>query len=125
MPVEVHYSPLGRMNDVERPERFEMVFSRSDLPGGSETAVARWLERAGNLDPVYKLFLGTVYNPRSYLEQRFLNLVQALEVYYRRALYVPDPLHRQRERGALYGYRLGRYGDHEGSVTAELVCPYG
>jgi hypothetical protein len=90
LPVWEHYSPLGRMDDVERPERFEMLFSRGDLPGNFETAVARWLERAGDLDPVYRLFLGTVYNPRSYLEQRFLSLVQALEVYHRRALYVPD-----------------------------------
>ena len=90
IPVEVLYSPLGRMDAVKRPERFELLFSRNDLPGGFETAVARWLERAGSLDPVYRLFLGTVYNPRSYLEQRFLRLVQALEVYHRRALYEPD-----------------------------------
>ena len=90
MPVEVYYSPLGRMDGVKRPERFEMLYSRKDLPGGFETAVARWLERAGSLDPVYRLFLGTVYNPRSYLEQRFLRLVQAVEVYHRRALYVSD-----------------------------------
>jgi hypothetical protein len=90
MQVEVHYSPLGRMDDVERPERFEMLFSRRNLPGGFEVAVARWLERAGNLDPVYRLFLGAVYNPRLYLEQRFLSLVQAMEVYHRRAVYEPD-----------------------------------
>ncbi len=105
MPVEVHYSPLGRVDDVERPERFEMLFSRRDLPGGFRTAVARWLERAGELDPVYRLFLGTVYNPWSYLEQRFLNLVQALEVYHRRALYVPDlpkEEHERRVREILY-----------------------
>lgn len=90
MPVEAYYRPLGGTDDVERPERFEMLFSHGDLPGGFETAVARWLERAEKLDPVYRLFLGTVYNPRSYLEQRFLNLVQALEVYHRRALFVPD-----------------------------------
>ncbi len=89
-PVEVYYRPLGRMDDVERPELHDMLFSRRALPGGFETAVATWLERAGELDPVYRLFLGTVYNPKSYLEQQFLSLVQALEVYHRRALYVPD-----------------------------------
>ena len=98
MPVEVYYRPLGRMDNVERPERFEMLFSRKDLPGGFETDVARWLERAGDLDPVYRLFLGAVYNPQSYLEQRFLNLVQALEVYHRRVLYVPDLPKEEHER---------------------------
>src|SRR5215212_5679435 len=37
MPVEVLYSPLGRMDAVKRPERFEMLFSRKELPGGFET----------------------------------------------------------------------------------------
>jgi hypothetical protein len=90
MPVEVHYRPLGRTNDVQRPELHEMLFSRRGLPGGFETTVGRWLEGAEKLDPVYRLFLGTIYNPESYEEQKFLNLVQALEVYHRRALYVPD-----------------------------------
>lgn len=56
------------------------------------------MERAGDLDPVYRLFLGTVYNPQSYLEQHFLNLVQALEVYHRRALYVPELPKEEHER---------------------------
>jgi integrase len=93
LPVEAHYSPLGRMEDVKRPERFEMLFSCRDLPGGFEAAVAKWLEGANNLDQVYRLFLRTVYNPRSYLAQRFLNLVQALEVYHRKILFVPDLRH--------------------------------
>lgn len=90
-PVEVYYKPLGRMDNIKRPERHEMLFLRGNLPGGFETAVGKWLVGAEKLDPVYRLFLGTVYNPRSYIEQRFLNLVQALEVYHRRILYAPDP----------------------------------
>jgi ApeA N-terminal domain 1 len=31
------------------------------------------------LDPVYQLYLGTLYNPQMFLAQRFLNLAQALE----------------------------------------------
>jgi ApeA N-terminal domain 1 len=58
MPVEVHYRPLDRTNDVQRPELHEMLFSRRDLPGGFETTVGRWLEGAEKLDPVYRLFRG-------------------------------------------------------------------
>ena len=90
MPVEVYYRPLGQVDDVERPELHKMLFSRRALPGGFEVAVATWLGRAEKLDPVYRLFLGTVYNPKSYLGQQFLSLVQALEVYHRRMLYKPD-----------------------------------
>ena len=52
MPVEVYYRPLGRTGDAERPELQEMLFSRRDLPGDFETAVARSLQRAEKLDPV-------------------------------------------------------------------------
>ncbi len=100
MPVEVHYASLGRTDVTqERPELHQMLFSRRDLPGGFGPAVARWLEGAEKLDPVSRLFLGPLYNPRSYLEQQFLGLVQALETYHRRVLSTPDlPEEKQKER---------------------------
>jgi hypothetical protein len=91
MPVEVHYSPLGRTADIERPELHKMLFSRRSLPGGFDSALARWLEGAEKLDPVYRLFLGTVYNPSAFIEQQFLSLVTALEVYHRRSIAAPNP----------------------------------
>lgn len=89
--AEVHYRPLGRAASAqERPRRHRMLFSVSDLPEGFGSAMERWLERSEILGPVYRLYLGTVYNPQAFLEQRFLNLVQALEVYHRRAMATPD-----------------------------------
>jgi hypothetical protein len=85
--VAVNYRSIGRRGaNKKRPMPHEMLFGLGDLPGGFETTVERWLERAEVLDPVYRLYLGTIYNPQSYIEQRFLNLVQALEVYHRRAI---------------------------------------
>jgi hypothetical protein len=104
IPVEVHYRPLGRTDTPQkRPELFEMLFSRRDLPEGFGPAVAGWLEGAEKLDPVYRLFLGTVYNPRAFIEQQFLSLVTALEVYHRRVMSTPDPQeeHEQRKREIL------------------------
>jgi hypothetical protein len=91
VPVEIHYRPLGMTGDTGRPRQRNMLFSLRDLPEGFGPAVARWLERAEILDPVYRLYLGTVYNPESFLEQQFLNLVQALEVYHRRAMHNHRP----------------------------------
>ena len=80
--VEVHYRPLGMAASAqERPGRHRMLFSLRDLPEGFGPAIERWLERSEVLGPVYRLYLGTVYNPQAFLEQRFLSLVQALEVY--------------------------------------------
>jgi hypothetical protein len=103
-PLEVHYRPLGRTHiPQERPRLHEMLFSRRDLPAGFGPAVAGWLEGADKLDPVYRLFLGTVYNPSAFIEQRFLSLVTALEVYHRRAISASDPpeKHDRRKREIL------------------------
>jgi hypothetical protein len=84
--VVVNYRSLARRGaDKKRLNPHEMLFGLGDLPEGFGPTVERWLERAEVLDPVYRLYLGTIYNPQSYIEQRFLNLVQALEVYHRRA----------------------------------------
>lgn len=67
-----------------------MLFSLRDLPEGFGPAVEKWLTRAEVLDPVYRLYLGTVYNPQMFLEERFLNFVQTLEAYHRRTTDVLD-----------------------------------
>ena len=56
------------------------------------------------MDPVYRLYLGTVYNPQMFLAQRFLNLVQALEAYHRRTtttLDLPEDEHEKRMEAIL------------------------
>lgn len=103
--VEIYYSTLGRAGTVkDRPARHEMLFSLQDLPGDFGPAVEKWLARAEVLDPVYQLYLGTVYNPQMFLEQRFLNLVQALEAYHRRTtttLDLPEDEHQKRMEAIL------------------------
>jgi Apea-like HEPN/ApeA N-terminal domain 1 len=103
--VGIYYRTLGRTGTLkERPVRHEMLFSLRDLPGGFGPAVEKWLARAEVLDPVYRLYLGTVYNPQMFLEQRFLSLVQALEAYHRRttgALDLPEDEHEKRMEAIL------------------------
>src|SRR5829696_6908392 len=90
-PVQVNYRSVARRGaDDKTPTPRDMLFGLRDLPEGFGPTVEWWLERAEVLDPVYQLYLGTIYNPQSYLEQRFLNLVQALEVYHRRAMSSSD-----------------------------------
>ncbi len=89
--VGIFYRTLGRTGTSrERPAQHEMLFTLRDLPEGFGPAVERWLTRAEVLDPVYRLYLGTVYNPQMFLEQEFLNLVQALEAYHRRTTDTSD-----------------------------------
>jgi hypothetical protein len=103
--VEINYESIARRGfDKRRLIPNEMLFGLVDLPEGFGPAVEKWLERAEVLDTVNQLYLSTIYNPPSYLDQRFLNLVQALEVYHRRAMpssESPEDEHKRRMKEIL------------------------
>jgi len=103
--VVINYRSIARRgSDKKRLRPNEMLFGLRDLPEGFGPTVERWLGRAEVLDLVNQLYLGTIYNPQSYLEQRFLNRVQALEVYHRRAMStsdLPEEKHEKRKEEIL------------------------
>lgn len=61
-----------------------MLFTFKDISDKFEIFLRNWFEKATTLGPVYDLYFGTLYNPRMYLQHRFLSLIQALEAYHRR-----------------------------------------
>jgi len=69
-----------------RPVRMDMLFTLSDLEPNPSIAVDSWFRTAEMLDSVCGLFFGVYYNPRMFVEQRFLSMVSALESYHRRRI---------------------------------------
>lgn len=59
----------------------EMLFGLPDLP---DDGLARWLDASRQLGDALNLFFGVRYAPHMYVENQFLNVVQAAEVYHRR-----------------------------------------
>ena len=55
---------------------FDMLFTFRDISVRFESFLKNWFEKAELLEPVYDLYFGTLYNPRMYLQHRFLSLVQ-------------------------------------------------
>jgi hypothetical protein len=89
-----------------------MLFTMRDIPN-FQTAVERWLTVADELDSVCNLFFGVMYNSSMYLEQEFLNMVQAVESYHRRRMknsVLPKEQHRVRVR-AILSEVSGEYKD--------------
>lgn len=91
--VEVYYTT----RDEVQPERLvhpaHMLFTLPNIRPHYEQALTHWFAKAGDLRPVYDLYFSTLYNPRLYVEGRFLSLAQALETYHRRmagGTYVDD-----------------------------------
>ncbi|MCH7812263.1 MAG: hypothetical protein IH958_06500 [Chloroflexi bacterium] len=75
-------SPQKQQTKVSSP--FDMLFALPDIREGFSDIVDKWLEIADELDSVCNLFFSLAYRAPTYLENRFLPLVQAAESYHRR-----------------------------------------
>lgn len=84
LPVEVFY----RLSDIPKRHKpllpDDMLFTFKDISNRFESFLRNWFEKMDLLEPVYNLYFGTLYNPRMYLEHRFLSLIQAIESFHQR-----------------------------------------
>ena len=64
------------------------------VKGRLPAVLGNWFSKRDLLAPVHELFLGALFNPRTYPDFQFLSLAQALETYHRRtnpgARYIPE-----------------------------------
>jgi len=65
---------------------YKMLFTFKEIADRFEYFANNWFKKAEVLEPVYDLYFATLYNPRMYLQQRFLSLVHAVEAYHRRTM---------------------------------------
>jgi hypothetical protein len=80
--VEIFYqSP-----DIPRAPKtiypYEMLFTFESISDRFESFLRNWFERMELLEPVYNLYFATLYNPRIYLEHKFLSLTQIVEPFH-------------------------------------------
>ena len=62
----------------------EMLLTYKDFNDASGNIIGNWLKRYDVLEPVFKRYFDTLYNPYLHQENVFLNYVSALETYHRR-----------------------------------------
>lgn len=62
----------------------DIIFDFNKISSKFEFLIKNWFEKADWLETVYDLYFATVYNSKLYLQNVFLILVQALEVYHRK-----------------------------------------
>ncbi len=68
---------------------WDMVFSLNDIRSRFAEIVQAWFTKSEAIRPLYDLYFGTLRSPFMYVEQRFLNMFQALESYDRRTRITP------------------------------------
>lgn len=97
--VDIFYK-LSELPDMsKRLMPFDVLFTFRDISEQFESFLKNWFKKIELLEPIYNLYFGTLYNPRMYLENRFLSLVQAIESYHRRVIKnyeLPEDRHKKR-----------------------------
>jgi hypothetical protein len=61
-----------------------MLFNLKLIKDEFNTILRKWFAKAEVLSPIFNLYFGMLYNSDMYLEQKFSNLIQAIESYHRR-----------------------------------------
>lgn len=84
----LHQVALYRSNpgveEADRKTLFPgMLVSYRDISGDFSGVIKRWFELAESLADVLNLYFATIFVPGLYINQKFLFLAQALEVYHR------------------------------------------
>ncbi|MCH7699974.1 MAG: hypothetical protein IH865_13645 [Chloroflexi bacterium] len=84
-PLEVLFTQdFGDDRKAGRLYPHDMLFTLGDLGEHAGRVINDWLQVAEELDSVCNLFFGVQYGGPTYLRNRFLPLVQAVESYHRR-----------------------------------------
>lgn len=97
--IKIMYQLPRTVNKPSKGYWTEPFISFKVLSENLRLYIGNWFEKEKLLEPLHQLYFSVVYNPDTYLEQRFLSLVQALEAYHRRTTpnyEVPEEQHEER-----------------------------
>jgi hypothetical protein len=82
--VVLVYKPSFVFSVDEKRHHREFLFTYLDLENNFEEIICKWFELKNKIEPVTSLLLDGFHNKGKFTENRFLNIVQALETYHRR-----------------------------------------
>lgn len=82
--IKIFYSALGENDNNNSINLTKMFFSYNDIDDYLGKCLNNWFNKKEDLEPVYRLYFGTMYNSSMFLQNKFLSLIQALESYHRR-----------------------------------------
>lgn len=82
--IEIFYPNKYFPSNIKKIDSYYMLFTFKDIQENFELVLNNWFNKNELLKPVYDLYFSTIYNPFTYLNHKFLSLVQALEAYHRK-----------------------------------------
>lgn len=79
-----HYMPVYSPKRRRHPHPMDVLLKRSDLDNHFEPILAGWFETSAKLKSVRVLYVSALYGDHPYVENKFLSMCQAAEVFHRR-----------------------------------------
>lgn len=83
-PIEIYFLNQKFEENYESVLPPYMLLCLRDIKDMFDSFLKNWFNKVNLIEPIFNLYFSTLYNNHMYLEQRFLNLIQALESYHRR-----------------------------------------
>ncbi|MDS0300966.1 hypothetical protein NDI76_19655 [Halogeometricum sp. S1BR25-6] len=84
--VEISYQPSPNIKQSDGERAHNVLFRLDDVHSSFEEILKTWFEKSEVLTPVFHLYFATQDNSAMYVQNKLLNLTQALETYHRRSV---------------------------------------
>jgi hypothetical protein len=104
VPVDIYYKQSGDVLTLKDLSAHDMFFVLGDMADEAPEIMGNFISRTELLKPAYDLYFAMLFGSRSYLEPRFLGIMQTLEIYHRltkSSEELPKAQHRKRKRAIL------------------------
>ena len=84
IPVNIYYSSWSYSTDEPKIYQHDMLFRFRQIQNDAERIINNWIEAYEKIAPTFNLYFLAKMGMQTYLEERFMALVQGLEAYHRR-----------------------------------------
>ncbi len=80
--IQLYYSFINKLDDAKIHSSMDMIFGYRHIKDNFQTIISNWYKKHDSLEPAFNLLVEQFYNHKTFSENTFLNLVQALETFH-------------------------------------------
>ena len=84
--INIYYSSWPYSKDVPKINLYNMLFKFKEIQNDAEGIINNWIKGYEQYDSAFRLYFLAKTGEQTYLEERFLTLVQGLEAYHQRII---------------------------------------
>ena len=82
--IKIYYQSWPYAENEPKINQYNMLFGFTDIQNEAESIINNWINAYEQIAPAFRLYFLAKIGAQTYLEEKFLTLVQGLEAYHRR-----------------------------------------